>query len=89
MLRVIVELGLKLFSSLGVLALGPEQVAQAEVNIGLSGIGLHGGAQLADRPLLVLHLIQGFADQHVGFSGLRIERHDLVKRIEHARILTR
>ena len=87
MLRIVIEFGLKLLSSFMGLALGPQQVTQTEMYIGLLGIGRNSGSELACGPNRILHFIQGFAHQHVRFGRLSIQRHDPVKGIQNTLVL--
>ena len=86
-IRIVGKLGMKLARRLRVLPLGPQQVAQTEVYVGLLRIGLHRGAELLDRAAVILQLILRLAGQHIGLRRLRVQHQNLVIRIQNAPIL--
>jgi len=87
--RNITELGLKLVSSLLRVTLRPQQVPQGEVHVRFLWIDLDSGAKFADGAVCILHLVQRFAHQHMGFCRLCVQRHNPVKRIEDTLVLVR
>ena len=84
---IVGQFGLKLLDGFGILLLRPEQVAEAEVHVRLVGLGFHGFAEHVDGAGAVLHLVESFAGEHVGFSGVGIEGEDLVVDVEDAAVL--
>ena len=69
--------------------LRPQQVSQAEVHVGLFRIGFDGRPEHLGRAFVVLHLVEGFARDHVGFGRFGIEGEDLVVDVHDARVLLR
>ena len=86
-IRIIGQFSLKLLDGFGILLLRPEQIAEAEVHVGLAGFCFAGFAEHVDGAGAVTHLVESFAGKHVGFCGVGIEVEDLVVDVEDLVVL--